>query len=239
MLRQTLAKITPLRRAYYWASARGQFDEGEILLRLTTETNAPRNFVEFGFHPREFNCAALMRRGWSGLLIDGNARQVADARALLPSRIRCEHLFLTRDNLDIVRNAFPALGVLSIDIDGNDYWVMERLIGIRPSVIAVEYNASFLNESVTIPYEPDFDRHRAHESGWYHGASLVALTRLAAAHGYGLAAVSAGGANAFFTESGDLDPLAAWRANTLRDKWSSTTPAEQWRRIKHLPLTSV
>src|SRR5262245_60193321 len=117
MLRRALAKITPLRRAYYWVSAVGQFNEGDILVSLTSRTCAPQTFVEFGFHPREFNCSSLMRRGWRGLLIDSNAREVAAARTGLPSRIRCENQFLTLENLDIVRNAFPALGVLSIDID--------------------------------------------------------------------------------------------------------------------------
>ena len=60
-----------------------------------------------------------------------------------------EQRFLTRDNLDFIREAFPALGILSIDVDGNDYWFLEALIGIQPAIICVEYNASFGLEPVT------------------------------------------------------------------------------------------
>jgi hypothetical protein len=89
-MRQLVKENAILRRLYYRmqiARAKGQSDESEILARLSS--NAPHTFVEFGFHPVQFNCAALARSGeWRGLLIDGNARQVADARALLPSERR-------------------------------------------------------------------------------------------------------------------------------------------------------
>ena len=63
--------------------------------------------------PIEFNCAALARNvGWRGLLIDGNLRQVEDARAILPNRVEVAEAFLTLDNLDFIRSKFPQLGVL-------------------------------------------------------------------------------------------------------------------------------
>jgi hypothetical protein len=84
--------------------------------------DAPRTFVEFGFHPIEFNCAALARNAdWQGFLIDGSLRQVEDARAILPSRVEVAQSFLTLDNLDLVRSKFSKIGVLSVDVDGNDY----------------------------------------------------------------------------------------------------------------------
>jgi hypothetical protein len=63
-MRQLLKQNTALRRLYYrlqMARAKGQSDEAEIIARLT-ET-APRTFVEFGFHPIQFNCAELARSG--------------------------------------------------------------------------------------------------------------------------------------------------------------------------------
>jgi hypothetical protein len=199
-----------------------------------------RRSSNFGFHPIEFNCAPLARKlDWRGLLIDGNARQVADARAILPPHIETVEAFLTLANLGFIKSRFPELGVLSIDVDGNDYFFLEGLIDCRPSVICVEYNSSFGAEPISVPYDDKFDRHEKHPSGWYHGASLSALARLCAAHGYGLADVSEAGANAFFTRTGTLDPGTAWRPNRLRREYSGVAHAAQWDTIKHMPFVRV
>lgn len=194
--------------------------------------------MEFGFHPTEFNCIGF-KDTHEGLLIDGDQRNVALGARLLPRRIRVLQRFLTLDNLDCVTTAFPKLGVLSVDVDGNDYWFLERLLPARPEVVCVEYNASFGHEPVTVPYDPAFDRHDKHASGWYHGASLSALSQLCARFGYGLAAVSDAGGNAFFTAAGSLDPREAFRESRLRNAWSNTTCAQQWDAIRHLPLVRV
>jgi hypothetical protein len=217
----------------------GQSDESRILIDLAAAQGAPKTFVEFGFHPIEFNCAALAQKpDWRGMLIDGNEKQVADAKAILPKWIDIQQRFLTLDNLDFIGAKFPKIGVLSIDVDGNDYWFLERLIGLSPTIISVEYNSSFGQEPITVPYDPTFDRHEKHSSGWYHGASLTALAQLCAKSGYGLAAVADGGANAFFTNNGTLDPASAWKPNSMRHSLSGKSSDAQWQAIKHLPFTS-
>lgn len=240
-MRQLIKKSTALRRLYYRLQSMrsaGQSNESQIIADLTKDV--PLTFVEFGFHPVEFNCARLARdANWRGLLIDGNAQQVADARALFPDRIQIIEAFLTRDNMDFIKSSFPKIGVLSIDVDGNDYWFLENLIDVRPVVICVEYNSSLGMEPITVPYDPAFDRHDKHPSGWYHGASLTALAKLAASRGYGLAAVSEAGGNAFFTKAGSLDPAKAWKPNRLRWEFSGATQAKQWEAIRHLPFVSV
>ncbi len=172
-------------------------------------------------------------------MIDGSLRQVEDARAILPSRVEVVKSFLTLDNLDFIRSKFPQLGVLSIDVDGNDYWFLKALIDINPAMICVEYNASFGLEPVSVPYDPTFDRHQKHPSGWYHGASLSALAKLCASNGYGLAAISDAGANAFFTQTGKLDPKTSWRPNALRDEWSGKSAEQQSQSIRGMPLVEV
>lgn len=240
-MRQMIKENDTLRRMYYrlqMLRAKGQSDEGQIIADLAKD--APQTFVEFGFHPIEFNCASLARNpDWHGLLIDGNARQVADARSLFSDRIKIVEAFLTLDNLDFVKSNFPKIGVLSIDVDGNDYWFLEALLDSAPSVICIEYNSSFGLEPITVPYDASFDRHEKHPSGWYHGASLSALAKLAATKGYGLAAVSEAGGNAFFTMTGSLDPAKAWRPNRLRREYSGITQARQWDAIRHMPFVSV
>lgn len=218
--------------------AGGQSDESQIIERLATK--APRTFVEFGFHPNQFNCAPLARNpDWRGLLIDTNARQIADARSVLPGHIEIVESFLTLENLGFIKSWFPQIGVLSIDVDGNDYWFLQELIDTKPTVICIEYNASFGLEPITVPYDPHFDRCAKHPSGWYHGASLTALCKLAANNGYGLAAVSDVGGNAIFTIDGSLDPLTSWLPNKLRNKWSGRSPEEQWDEVRQLEYVSV
>lgn len=240
-MRRLIKSNTTLRRLYYRlqrSRSAGQSDESRIIDSLSK--NSPRTFVEFGFHPIEFNCARLAQdSSWRGLLIDGNATQVADARSLFSDRIKIVESFLTRDNIGFIKSAFPKIGVLSIDVDGNDYWFLSDLIESEPDVICVEYNSSLGREPITVPYDPHFDRHEKHPSGWYHGASLAALCKLASGHGYGLAAVSNAGGNAFFTKAGRLDPDAAWKPNRLRGEFSRSTQPDQWHAIRDLPLIAV
>jgi hypothetical protein len=103
-------------------------------------------------------------------------------------------------------------------VDGNDYWFLKSLIEVEPTVICVEYNSTFGMEPITVPYDPAFDRHQKHPKGCYHGASLAALSKLCAFYGYGLAAVSSAGGNAFFTKTGCLDPETAWKPNAFREQ---------------------
>ncbi len=240
-MRQIVKENAALRRLYYrMQKMRGvsESDECAIIQRLSAA--APRTFVEFGFHPAEFNCVQLAKNPeWSGLLIDGNKRLVDDARAIWPERLAMVDAFLTLDNLDIVRKHFTEIGVLSIDVDGNDYWFLEALIDLHPTVISVEYNSTFGLEPITVPYDPEFDRHKKHPRGWYHGASITAVAKLCAKHGYGLAAGSDGSCNAFFTEDGDLNPENVWKPKALREQLSGIPHDAQWDYIKHLPYIAV
>jgi hypothetical protein len=238
-----LLKKTPARYLYHRIKAlRGgvsQSNEASILVGLACAS--PKTFVEFGFHPAEYNCIGLS--DFSGLLIDGDRDIVKLARSVLPKRIQVREQFLTLENLNSVGSHHAELGVLSIDVDGNDYWFLEALMPTRPHVIAVEYNASFLLAPLSVPYDPKFERHQKDPSGWYHGASLSALIRLCDKHGYKLVAVAEAGANAFFVRQENpvpaIDPVVAYRENRLRNHWSHTTAREQWSRINHLPFIEV
>jgi hypothetical protein len=197
--------------------------------------------MEIGFHPTEFNCIRL--DDFNGLLIDGDKDTVRLAASILPKRIQSLNLFVTLENIAMLRSQNMALGVLSIDIDGNDYWILEALLPMKPHVIAVEYNASFLLKPVTVPYDPVFERHAKHPSGWYHGASITALATLCGRNGYKLVAVASAGGNAFFaleeSELAALDPTTAYRENALRNRWSKTTATEQWETIRGMPYIEV
>ncbi|MES0030003.1 hypothetical protein [Mesorhizobium sp. M0040] len=236
-------RASPLRYYFHLAKARfgasPQSDESLILSRLVG--GCPRTFLEFGFHPTEYNCIGL--KDFDGLLVDGDPQTVRLARAILPKRIEARQSFIDLDNIKILGTHFPKLGVLSVDVDGNDYWFLKELLPVLPAVIVAEYNASFGLNQITVPYDPAFDRKEKHESGWYHGASITALAQLCKGHGYKLVAVSAAGGNVFFlphgSEMAELDPDQAYRESALRNRWSGTTAKDQWERIKHMPFIEV
>jgi hypothetical protein len=89
-MKRLIRENSALRRLYYrlqMLRAKGQSDESQIIAELTR--GSPRTFVEFGFHPIEFNCISLAKDSeWRGMLIDGNKRQVEDARSLFSDRIK-------------------------------------------------------------------------------------------------------------------------------------------------------
>ena len=94
------------------------------------------------------------------------------------------------------------LGLLSIDIDGNDYWVWEALSICEPTIVVCEYNAIFGDaRPITVPYAADFARFDHHHSGLYFGSSIAALTHLAERKGYKFLGTNANGINAFFVRN--------------------------------------
>jgi hypothetical protein len=164
-------------------------------------------FVEFGVEDyRESNTRYLLiRRNWRGLVMDSSAAHVGAIRRdglYWRHDLTAVASFIDRDNIDgLIRDAGFAgeLGLLSIDIDGNDVWVWEALECVRPLIVACEYNAVFGDlRRISVPYHPDFDRTRAHHSNLYFGASLPALVAVGEGKGYRFVGTSSSGANAFF-----------------------------------------
>lgn len=226
-----------------------QSNESMLVESLSRDLAMAKTFCEFGFDITEFNCCRLVRTDWRGLLIDGNSQRVHFANRVLRKdpglSITAECAFLDLDNLKPTIGRFlggDRLGVVSIDVDGNDYWFLQALLPLEPALIVVEYNASLGLRPISVPYDAHFDRHDKHPSGWYHGASLTALGALAEINGYALVAVSEAGGNAFFVRReatgarlAALDVPSAYRESVLRNRWSGTTADQQWDAIKHLP----
>src|SRR5581483_4146022 len=144
-----------------------------------------------------------------------------DGSAANMERVRSEDLywrhdltalnaFIDRSNISafIADNGFSGpVGVLSIDIDGNDYWVWEAIECVQADIVVCEYNAVFGDVyPITIPYQRDFRRTAAHRSNLYFGASISALRLLASRKGYELVGTNRAGVNAFFVRR-DLFPL--------------------------------
>jgi hypothetical protein len=87
---------------------------------------------------------------------------------------------------------------LHIDLDGNDYWIWKE-IEFNPSIVIMEYNSNFgIDRAITVPYEPDFDRTKAHSSYLYWGSSLKALHLVATTKGYEFIGCNSAGNNVYF-----------------------------------------
>jgi hypothetical protein len=164
-------------------------------------------FIEFGVENyTESNTRFLaINNYWSGLVIDGDAANIEFIKRdpiYWRCNIKAECSFITKDNINdiFIRNGITdEIGLLSIDIDGNDYWIWEAINCVNPAIIIAEYNSFFGYErEVTVPYNPTFVRSTAHYSKIYYGASIAALTNLANKKGYCLVASNQSGNNLFF-----------------------------------------
>lgn len=190
------------------SNSKSQSNEAEVIERLSKKFRVPKTFVEFGFSGWEFNCLRLAESSqWNGLLADGVAWNVKIARKKYGRRVRTECMWIDMKTLEILKGHFAdvELGVLSIDVDGNDYWFLESFISSRPAVVSAEFNVSLGLKPITVPYDDKFDRHKKHRSGEYYGASLAALVYLCSKNGYSLVETSQNGVNAFFVRDDLLE----------------------------------
>ena len=172
-------------------------------------------FVEFGVQDySESNTRFLLvNDNWTGLVIDSSSESIKHIRLQeyywkYDLTAICD--FVTVDNInDLISDTVTgSIGILSIDIDGNDYWIWNAISVISPQIVIVEYNSSFGNQhAVTIPYQPDFSREKAHFSRLYWGASLPAFCHLASRKGYSYVGSNSAGSNAFFVRKDSAGSL--------------------------------
>ena len=93
--------------------------------------------------------------------------------------------------------------LLSIDIDGNDYWVWNAIQRYRPRVVVIEYNASYPPPRKWVMAE---NPAHAWDGTNYFGASLASLAELGRRKGYTLVGTESRGVNAFFVRDDQLRP---------------------------------
>jgi hypothetical protein len=179
-------------------------------------------FVEFGVENYlESNTRFLLvNNNWSGLVIDGSAEHVEYIKSdpiYWRHNLKADCAFITKDNINelLKRNGVVGdIGLLSIDMDGNDYWVWKEIEVISPRIVIVEYNSRFgPDRAVTIPYDANFERQSAHYSMIYFGASLAALVNLGRRKGYAFVGCNQNGVNAFFVRKDVLNELKTHTAS--------------------------
>lgn len=201
----------PGRLPRFGAKAYCQNDEDGILAEIFRRIGpGQRRFVEIGIEDgRQCNTLALLLQGWQGGWVEANPGRAARARELFqqfiaPGQLTVRQGFATPQNIDHLVGAEP-LDLLSIDIDGNDYWLWQAAPQ-TPRVVVIEYNASWIPPLDVVMRRDDGFNWAEHGTNGA-GASLAALTRLGAEKGYNLVGCSASGVNAFFVRAelcGDL-----------------------------------
>lgn len=193
-------------RAGYRGASQNEEDGiiDEIFRRIGT-TN--REFVEFGVGDgRENNTVALLLAGWTGLWIEASARSAGFIRqhfaAPIASRqLRFAEAFVTAEAIERLFEEGavpPEPDLLSVDIDGNDYWVWRAIARYRPRVVVIEYNAQL---GRTARLVQPYDARACWDETMAYGASLGALEDLGREKGYALVGCAISGVNAFFVRS--------------------------------------
>lgn len=239
-----------------------QWGEDGIIQYLIENVNISKEvFVEFGVQDyTESNTRFLLvNNNWSGLVIDGDNDQINYIKRdpiYWQYNLKAVNSFITKDNINSImsENGIKGeIGLLSVDIDGNDYWVWDAIDVISPSIVISEYNHRFGNEkSVTVPYDKDFVRENAHYSMIYYGASLKALVNLGKRKHYAFVGCNTAGNNAFFVRR-DLLPeglhemtaeegFVAGKFRESRDregKLSFLTSEEEAQLLLSLPLVHL
>jgi hypothetical protein len=201
----------PLRLERHGQKIFSQFDEDGIIQEIFRRIGyRNKRFVEFGVGTGiENNTVALLLQGWRGLWIEGSDSSVAKIRqtfanVLADGRLTLTHAFITTETINHLIGAWKEgeIDLLSIDIDGNDFYVLDAVDVVSPRALVLEYNAKFP------PPMAIAQRYNA-EHKWamndYYGASLEALTRLCHRRGYSLVGCNFAGANAFFVRNDLVD----------------------------------
>lgn len=198
-------------------------DDGIIQFLVSNLEIENKTFVEFGVENyTESNTRfLLMKDNWTGLVIDGSSANIKsikkDTRLYSMYDLRAVCAFITKDNINsLIENSGISgeIGLLSIDIDGNDYWVWQSISVINPIIVIVEYNALFGKNLYSIPYEEDFIWHKKHYSHLYWGASLTALNYLAEKKGYSFVGCNQTGINAYFVRNDKLNSRVVAKSAT-------------------------
>jgi hypothetical protein len=189
----------------------------------------------------------IIHHGWSGLLIDGDESLVKQGQQFYRKNRYTyvypptfAHSWITRENVnDVIRkNGFEGeIDLLSIDMDGMDYWIWETIDAINPRVVVVEYQDMLGPEKcLAVPYRDDFNAYAYPSTQGmpnFCGASLPAFVKLARKKGYRLVGCNQYGYNAFFIRN----PLAEYAIPQIAIEECFRHPKVLWGMRERLPTT--
>jgi len=243
--------------AFQVFSQRGE--DGVIQYLISQITIPNKIFIEFGVENyTESNTRLLLFNNWRGMVIDSNPKNIRFIKKdfiYWKYDITAYQSFITAANINQLISTYTScedIGLLSIDIDGNDYWIWDAISVIQPRIVVCEYNSVFgSTKTVSIPYAADFAKSTAHYSNLYYGVSLAALCYVAEKKGYDFVGTTSAGVNAFFVRKDLSAPFKKHNAQTgfheSANRDSKTTKGElsfllhdqRLQQVKEMPVVDV
>jgi hypothetical protein len=198
-----------------------QWGDDGIIQYLINKIDLPhKTFVEFGVENyKESNTRFLLINDkWHGLVLDGSKESIEYIKrdtVSLMYHLYAKEAFITKENINsLIDKEFlqkgydPEIGILSVDLDGNDYWIWKEINVVKPVIVVLEYNAIYGAEKPwTIPYKGDF----VWGGTAYWGSSLKAHCEVSEKKGYYFIGCNSNGNNAYFIRKdkiGNLKPVS-------------------------------
>lgn len=198
-------------------------DDGIIQYLINNIDISKKKFIEFGVdNYLESNTRfLLLNDNWAGLVLDcseANVDLIRNDPIYWKHDLKAVCAFVNKDNINglFVENDYSGeIGILSIDIDGIDYWIWDAINVVSPVIVIMEYNSAWgPNHAITVPYDPNFSRTSAHYSNLYWGCSLRALELLGLKKGYVFVGSNSNGNNAYFVRKDRIANLKPQDAST-------------------------
>lgn len=185
-----------------------QWGEDGIIDWITSKLkDIPKSFLEIGTENyNESNTRYLLQnKNWTGYIVEGNKKAVEEIkknRIFWKYNLTVKNAFINSTNINQILKKIKIpkkIGLLSIDIDSIDYWVLKELKYVIPVIIVCEFNPLFGKKKlVTVPNKKNFIRTKEHFSNLYYGASIKAFQSLLKKNGYIFIGTNTAGNNAFF-----------------------------------------
>lgn len=223
-----------------------QFEEdGKLLFILAMTGMKNKTFLEIGSDDGiNSNCANLVFNfGYHGLFLDGNERAIKRGEFfykkyphpyMYQPTFKCAKVTAENINQLVSQAGFSGeIDVLSIDIDGNDYWIWNALDVVQPNVVIIETHVEFGLRNIVVPYDPNYFYPGKHPV--YHGASPVAMVNLGKKKGYRLVGANDLGFNFIFVRNGiaekelpEVSVESVLKHPSVKESWKLFEPVKNW-----------
>ncbi len=224
-----------------------QFEEdGKLLYILALIGMKNKTFVEIGSDDGiNSNCANLaFNFGYHGLFLDGNPKAIKRGEKfygkyphpyMYAPKFKCAKV--TAENINALVSEAGLKGemdVLSVDIDGNDYWIWKALDVVQPNIVVIETHVEFGLRNIVVPYDPNYFFPGKHPI--YHGASPIAMVNLGEQKGYRLVGANQLGFNFIFVKNGlaenelpEVPVESVLTHPSVKESWNRFEPIKDWK----------
>ncbi len=240
----TKNELPPLKDAGFRVFSQYE-EDGKILLILAAIGMQNKTFVEIGSDDGiNSNCANLaLNFGYHGLFLDGNSRSIERGKRfyskyphpwMYAPKFKCAKVTAENINELVAEAGLKGdIDVLSIDIDGNDYWVWNALEVVSPNIVIIETHVEFGMRNIVVPYDADYFFPGKHPV--YHGASPIAMVNLAKKKGYRLVGANDLGFNFIFVKNGlgevhlpEVSVESVLMHPSVKESWVRFEPIKDW-----------